>query len=85
MTALQKHVMWFDSDGDGIVTPADTWNGFRSLGYGYTLSFTATVLTHVFMSYPTQDTWIPNSCNINVKNIKRCRHGSDSRVRIRPV
>jgi peroxygenase len=33
-TALQKHVDFFDTDHDGKITLADTYEGLRRLGYG---------------------------------------------------
>lgn len=83
MTALQKHVAFFDRDGDGMISPLDTWRGMRDLGYGWTLSLLATFVVHLFLSWPSNDTWIPRTLNININNINRCRHGSDSQVRRR--
>jgi peroxygenase len=85
MTALQRHIAFFDRNNDGVVTPSDTWNGFRELGYGYILSFMGMTFTHLFMFWPSQDNWIPRNFNIHVKNSSRCLHGSDSQVRKSPA
>lgn len=81
MTALQKHAAFFDLNSDGVITPWESWQAFRLLGYGYILSTIGVFFTHLFMSYASQDTWIPRNFNININNIQRCKHGSDSQVR----
>lgn len=79
MTPLQRHCAYFDRNGDGVLTPWDTWIAFRELGYGLVLSAVGTVLVHFFFSYPTLDTWVPDPFfSIHLKNIHRCIHGSDS-------
>lgn len=79
ITPLQRHCAYFDRNGDNILTPWDTWVAFRELGYGLLLSTLGTFLVHVFFSYPTLDTWVPDPFfSIHLKNIHRCIHGSDS-------
>lgn len=80
-TALEKHVAFFDRNKDGLLTPSESWEGFRSLGYGLFMSLLGTFLVHFFLSYPTLDSWWPDPFfTIHLKNIHRCKHGSDSAV-----
>lgn len=80
-TALEKHVAFFDRNKDGILTPAESWEGFRAVGYGWFMSALGTFLVHFFLSYPTSDSWWPDPFfTIHLKNIHRCKHGSDTAV-----
>eukprot|EP00611_Tribonema_gayanum_P009875 TRINITY_DN19750_c0_g1_i1.p2 TRINITY_DN19750_c0_g1~~TRINITY_DN19750_c0_g1_i1.p2 ORF type:complete len:115 (-),score=40.09 TRINITY_DN19750_c0_g1_i1:1426-1770(-) len=47
MTALQKHCAYFDRDGDGVVSPGDTYRGFRALGCNPLVSARARALVLV--------------------------------------
>jgi len=79
MTPLQRHCAFFDRNGDGILTPWDTFASFRDLGYNLLMSIWGTAIVHLFLSYPTLDTWIPDPFfSIHLNNIHRCIHGSDS-------
>jgi len=42
------------SDGDGVIYPWDTYNGFRKLGFGWIVSALAPVVIHGTFSLPTQ-------------------------------
>ncbi|RUS22340.1 caleosin domain protein [Endogone sp. FLAS-F59071] len=78
-TVLQQHVSFFDHDGDGIITPWDTFVGFRELGFNILFSFGAMVVIHLAFSWISQDYWFPNPFFwIYTKNIHRGKHGSDS-------
>lgn len=80
-TPLQKHVMFFDRNKDGILTPFETFEGFRILGYGYFLSIFGTIAIHLAFSYITLDSWIPDPFfTIYIKNIHRTIHGSDTGI-----
>lgn len=80
-TPLEKHCAYFDRNKDGLLTPWETWEGFRSLGYGIVLTFIGTVAIHLFLSYSTLDTWIPDPFfTVHLRNIHRCKHGSDTSV-----
>lgn len=80
-TALEKHVAFFDRNKDGLLTPSESWEGFRAVGYGWLMSFLGTFLVHLFLSYPTLDTWWPDPFfTVHLKNIHRCKHGSDTAV-----
>jgi peroxygenase len=80
-TPLEKHCAFFDRNKDGIVTPWETWEGMRALGYGLGMALLGTVVVHLALSYPTLDTWIPDPFfTIHLRNIHRCRHGTDTGV-----
>jgi peroxygenase len=81
MTPLQKHCAFFDRNGDGLIMPWESYAGFRVLGYNMLLSLVGTMLVHIFFSYWTLDTWIPDPFfAIVIKNVDRLKHGSDSEV-----
>ncbi len=44
-------------DKDGIIWPADTYKGFRDIGYNPYISFLAPFFIHGGMSIPTQPRW----------------------------
>ncbi|KAI9146314.1 caleosin [Paraphysoderma sedebokerense] len=79
MSVLQQHCAFFDRNGDGKITPIETFLGFRALGFNLLISLLAVPIIHVNFFFPTQDSWIPNPlCYIYLKNIHRAKHGSDS-------
>ncbi|PJF19182.1 hypothetical protein PSACC_01020 [Paramicrosporidium saccamoebae] len=81
MTPLQKHCAFFDRNGDGLIMPWETYEGFRILGYNLLLSLFGTFLVHFFFSYWTLDTWIPDPFfAIVLRNVDRLKHGSDTEV-----
>ncbi|CAI9775130.1 unnamed protein product [Fraxinus pennsylvanica] len=78
---LQKHVMFFDRNKDGIIYPSETFQGFRAIGCGYLLSSFAAIFINVGLSRKTR----PGKSfslhfPIEVKNIHLSKHGSDSSV-----
>jgi peroxygenase len=56
-TALQKHVQFFDADGDGRVTWSETYRGFRSLGFNFVASVFAACVINFSMAFATSDSW----------------------------
>lgn len=79
MTPLQKHCAFFDRNGDGILMPWETFAGFCVLGYGMAMSLLGTLLVHLFFSYWTLPSWVPDPFfPIYIKNVDRLKHGSDS-------
>lgn len=83
---MQKHIVFFDGDCDGILWPTDSFFGFLSLGFGIVISLLATLIIHGPFSYPTIPkrgnrllNWLPDPfMRIWIANIHRCKHGSDS-------
>ncbi|XAR72203.1 Plant seed peroxygenase [Bertholletia excelsa] len=78
---LQKHVSFFDRNKDGLIYPWETFQGFRAIGCGILLSSFASVFINVGLSRRTR----PGKSfsllfPIEVKNIHRGKHGSDSGV-----
>jgi peroxygenase len=80
-SVLQQHVMFFDLNKDGIITPYETYCGFRQLGFNPPVSVFGACVIHGFMSYSTQESWLPDPFfRLIIKNMHRCVHGSDSNV-----
>jgi hypothetical protein len=61
-TPLQQHILFWDRDGDGMIFPWDTYNGFRELGFNIVFSILATFIINVNFSYPTRlaYSWFPD-------------------------
>ncbi|KAE9390754.1 Caleosin-domain-containing protein [Gymnopus androsaceus JB14] len=77
-TTMIKHGAFFDSDGDGIIWPIDTFRGFRALGFNFALSLLSAVVI-MTMSYPSWPSWIPDPFfRIDLDRLRRAKHGSDS-------
>jgi peroxygenase len=78
-TMVQQHCAYFDQDGDGVISPRDTYTGCRNMGWGIFLSAFAAYIINVNLSYPTQPSWVPDPLfRIYTKNIHKNKHGSDS-------
>ncbi|KAF9922934.1 hypothetical protein BGZ67_010188 [Mortierella alpina] len=78
-TVLQQHCAFFDSDGDGIIWPRDTFCSFYALGFNVLLSCLAAVVIHSSLSYPTCPSWIPDPFfRIWIHRIHKAKHGSDT-------
>ncbi|KAF5750123.1 hypothetical protein HS088_TW03G00455 [Tripterygium wilfordii] len=78
---LQKHVAFFDRNHDGLIYPWETYEGFRAIGCGVLLSTVASIFINVGLSHKTRPGKFPSPLfPIEVKNIQRGKHGSDSGV-----
>ncbi|XP_027361600.1 probable peroxygenase 4 [Abrus precatorius] len=78
---LQKHVAFFDRNDDGIIYPWETFQGFRAIGCGIPLSTVAAIFINFGLSRKTRPDKFPSIfLPIEVKNIQRGKHGSDSGV-----
>ncbi|OHE99278.1 hypothetical protein CORC01_05319 [Colletotrichum orchidophilum] len=77
-TVLQQHVLFWDRDNDGMITPIDVWVGFRDLGFNLAACLlAATVIPFVF-SYGTvmQYSYLPDP----FFRLHLGGHGSDSGI-----
>ncbi|KAJ3045607.1 hypothetical protein HK097_001174 [Rhizophlyctis rosea] len=79
-TALQKHVEFFDRDGDGVIYPNETFQAMSALGFNWFICGMTALAFHILhLSYFTQDSWIPNpKLPVYIKNISAAKHGSDT-------
>ena len=83
-SVLQQHCAFFDPDGDGVVSPLDTFRGLRALGLALPACAAATLLTHALFSWPTRPSGygiVPDwRGRIWLERVHRGKHGSDSGV-----
>ncbi|KAH8894166.1 Caleosin-domain-containing protein [Thozetella sp. PMI_491] len=78
-TVLQQHCAFFDTDGDGIIWPSDTFRGFSRLGFSIFLALLSTIIIHANFAYPTSPSIIPDPFfRLYIQNIHRAKHGSDT-------
>ncbi|RAL47819.1 unnamed protein product [Cuscuta campestris] len=81
LTPLQKHVIFFDINRDGIIYPWETYQGFRKIGCGVPLSIIAAVFINLGLSKKTRPgKWPSLLFPIEVENIKLAKHTSDSGI-----
>ncbi|KAI8993756.1 Caleosin related protein-domain-containing protein [Gaertneriomyces semiglobifer] len=79
LTVMQQHVEFFDRNKDGVIWPYETFLGFRAVGFNIFFCLLAMMIIHFGFSYPSLDSWLPDPFfRIYIKNIHRCKHGSDS-------
>ncbi|MCJ1476082.1 hypothetical protein MMC13_004747 [Lambiella insularis] len=82
LTALQKHVIFWDRDNDNIISPYDIYTGFRELGFSIIFSLGG-LLINLFFSYPTRlaHSYLPDPYfRIYVDSIHKAKHGSDTGI-----
>eukprot|EP01031_Cornospumella_fuschlensis_P025322 gene25322-30576_t len=80
-TPLQRHVAYFDLNNDGYISPHETFQGLRRLGFGLLFALIGVLVINGSMSYPSCNSIVPDPFfRINIQNISRCKHGSDTGV-----
>merc|ERR1712093_530907 len=78
MGVLQQHIIFWDRNGDGVITPIDTYIGFRELGFNIFFSLIAVVVINLNFSLPTRlaHSWIPDPLfRVYVDSIHKSMHG----------
>lgn len=76
-TALQKHVDFFDSNQDGLITFSETYDGLRRLGIDVVRSAAFAAIINGVLGPMTSRTL---TLTIDTARIQRARHQSDSGV-----
>ena len=76
-TALQKHVDFFDSNRDGRITLADTYDGLRRLGINALRSASFATVINAALGPSTSRSL---TFSIDTARIQFARHGSDTGV-----
>ena len=79
LTALQKHVMFFDQDGDGKITVGETFDGLRELGFGYTRSSAFAFAINAGLGVATGAPWYA-PLTVDIENIAKGKHDSDTDI-----
>uniref|UniRef100_A0ACD5Z484 Uncharacterized protein n=1 Tax=Avena sativa TaxID=4498 RepID=A0ACD5Z484_AVESA len=79
MTALQKHVSYFDRNKDGIITQDETFEGSVAIGFSVEYAREFAALVHGANGPITSpaDAPLPHS-SIYIENMQRGMHGSDT-------
>jgi hypothetical protein len=75
LTVLERHVSYFDADGDGEITMAQTFRGLRGVGVGAVTSVGLTLLINLFLGYLTHG---KPSLKVSVRDIARGKHPFDT-------
>ncbi|XP_066332448.1 probable peroxygenase 5 [Miscanthus floridulus] len=78
-TDLYKHASFFDRDGDGVVSFAETYGAFRALGFGLGMSgVSAAFINGALGSKCRPQNATSSKLDIYVEDIYKGKHGSDS-------
>ncbi|KAJ3052390.1 hypothetical protein HK097_006348 [Rhizophlyctis rosea] len=79
MSVLQRHCKFFAPENSDYIYPSNTFSGFRALGFPFIVSALAMFVVNAALAVATEDNWSKLwTLRINIKNIDRCKHGSDS-------
>ncbi|KAF7085743.1 hypothetical protein CFC21_089140 [Triticum aestivum] len=78
-TDLEKHVAFFDTDNDGIVTFSETEQGLRAIGLGVLeATASATLINGAIGPKTRPENATTSRFDIYIANIQKGIHGSDS-------
>uniref|UniRef100_A0A0E0A7R6 EF-hand domain-containing protein n=1 Tax=Oryza glumipatula TaxID=40148 RepID=A0A0E0A7R6_9ORYZ len=79
MTALQKHVSFFDRNKDGVITPSETIEGVVAIGCDFAFARDLAASVHAGLGPKTspKDAPLPH-LSIYINNIYRGMHRSDT-------
>lgn len=75
LTVLERHVSYFDPDGDGEISMSQTFRGLRGVGVGAVIAGLLTILINLFLGYLTHG---KPSTSVSVRDIARGKHPYDS-------
>lgn len=78
-TALQKHVDYFDRDGNGKIRLRETYDGLRALGLGRGRAAFAATAINAGLGSTTGSPW-HSFLTIDATNIHMGKHGSDTGI-----
>ena len=76
LTALQRHAAFFDTDGDGIITPEETAGRMRDLGVPAVIRAAFVPVVHAFLSRLTER----KDSSISLERITLGKHAFDTGV-----
>ncbi|KAG5459236.1 MAG: Caleosin related protein-domain-containing protein [Olpidium bornovanus] len=74
-TPLQQHIAFFDRNEDGIITPLETYDGLRRIGFNILLSIFGVFIIHFGLAYMSQ-----LMSAFRADDCLQCKHGSDTAV-----
>jgi len=80
-SVLQQHCDFFDRNQRGMISPLDTYKGFRAVGFNPIFSIMGMFIINVPFSFYTNPVrWLPIDPLLRVytANIEKAKHGSDS-------
>ncbi|CAL5019436.1 unnamed protein product [Urochloa decumbens] len=78
-TELHMHAAFFDRNGDGVVTPSETYGAFRALGFGFSVSTSsAAFINGALGSKCRPENATLSKLDIYIEDIQNGKHGSDT-------
>src|SRR5258708_32180139 len=75
LTVLERHVSYFDPDGDGEISMSQTFRGLRGVGVGSVTGGLLTLLINLFLGYLTHG---KPSTSVSVRDIALGKHPYDT-------